>query len=329
MIQETYQDYKPYLQSNGIEQEIFSLARPASSRSSSILKLLHIEPQQNMRLWLDFGCGNGAFLKALHEQFPTLPLIGMEYNNQHESEVLSISGVVGFATSWDDEKLQDLQYVSMIHVLEHLENPILTLKLIMDRLVDQGILLIQVPNIWSNPYVLTVGDHATHFDMHSLVNLLEKSGFDILWKTIDFIPGELTVLAQKPRIFRTQVYRRFEPPSFAKEMYLERTQFLVAGLVETVDWLEELRKTSGTLGILGTSIAGTWAGSVLKNNHDFWVEDDIMRIGRTWFGLPILSLDQVPKNSVVALVLARSKIGGLLSRLERNHPTIREAIPPI
>jgi len=137
-------------------------------------------------------------MRAVGRRLEGQRLIGMEFDTQGRVEILRIPGVVDLVTSWDNELASNLRVVSMIHVLEHIENPTTLLANAYESLAAGGLLLVQVPHFWTNPYVFLVGDHATHFDPHALKWLVESIGFEVEWFQADLVPGELTLVARRP-----------------------------------------------------------------------------------------------------------------------------------
>ena len=86
-------------------------------------------------------------------------------------------------------------------------------------------------------------------------------------------------------------------------------------LLQEARWLHDMRAIYSNMCILGTSIAGTWAGFTIGNSHDYWIDEDPSRMGKMYYGKKTLSLDQVPANSLVAVVLGREKAVKFVSRV--------------
>jgi len=99
--------------------------------------------------------------------------------------------------NWENEKF-DLVYANQ--VVEHLKDPITALKLVRERLKDDGVLLVAVPNIHSLSHRIKfiteklglrkdkVGKyydtehHVFYYDKISISNMLKKAGFDVISK---------------------------------------------------------------------------------------------------------------------------------------------------
>ena len=320
MTTKIYRDYSPYAQGSGAEEKTYTVAGSSLPRSERIVDLVSPHLPSTTGVWMDFGCGNGAFLRTVNRRFPEIPLLGMEFDDHQQESVMSIPGVLGLVTNWDDSLLNNMAIVSLIHVLEHMENPVELLKKIKHRMQNQGLLLVQVPHIWTNPYVLTVGDHITHFDLPSLERLIRSAGFEIEWKIADLIPGDLIVLARKvpPSLNSIWQNNASEPDWRASDSYGSSVQSLVDGLTNVTKWLSQCRQDFQAMGIFGTSVAGTWAGATLDNKHDFWIDEDPSRIGKWWQEKEILPLKQIPTGSGVAVILGKLKVDAVIRRLSES-----------
>jgi SAM-dependent methyltransferase len=331
-----YSKYQAYRQSAGSEDQVFTTDGFSNGRSDRVLDLWLTEVRETKGLWLDFGCGNGSFLRAVGRRLEGKRLVGMEFDTQGRAEIIRIPGVIDLVTSWDNEVVSDLGVVSMIHVLEHMENPTNLLTDAFKSLTDGGLLLVQVPHVWTNPYVILVGDHATHFDSHSLRRLVESIGFEVEWVQSDLVPGELTLVARRPhhaaqrskRNGLGQALMAERSPANDGEIIAARAQKLVDNLVATSEWLVEQRNDQQILGILGTSIAGTWAAESIGRRHDFWVDEDRSRVGRSWLGRQVLEPQKVPNGAKVLAVLAPTKARAAAARLGASHDAFEVILPP-
>ncbi len=331
-----YSKYQAYRQSAGSEDLVFSTDGFSSGRSDRVLDLWLTEVSETEGLWLDFGCGNGSFMRTVGRRLEGQRLIGMEFDTQGRAEIMRIPGVVDLVTSWDNELVCDLGIISMIHVLEHIENPATLLSDAFESLTAGGLLLVQVPHVWTNPYVILVGDHATHFDAHSLRRLVESTGFEVEWVNSDLVPGELTLVARRPH--GTAQHSEINElrralmadgnQSSVGEIISVRAQKLIDNLVTTAEWLTVQRNDQQLLGILGTSIAGTWAAESIGRQHDFWVDEDLSRAGRSWLGRHVLEPRKVPDGAKVLAVLAPAKARAAAVRLNSNYDTFEVILPP-
>jgi SAM-dependent methyltransferase len=110
---------------------------------------LNIIPYSGEGKILDIGCGNGRYLTAMKKQ--GWQTYGIEINSKaskYAREELHLDVSTGDLLNC---KYQDkfFDVITMWHSLEHLYEPILTLKEVKRILKDDGLLVIAVPNIAS------------------------------------------------------------------------------------------------------------------------------------------------------------------------------------
>ena len=184
---------------------------------------------------LDIGCSTGAFLLECNRKFGCLGT-GVEPGNSYRSfaqerglEVLPSLEELVVAP----EDRYDL--VSLIHVMEHLPDPVGTLTDLRETtLAPDGLLLVEVPNLYAHDSLEPA--HISAFSPHTLEQALKKAGYYIhqLWlhgqprsnvlqlyitalakpsrKTITHIlPEELVVFRRKISLIQRRVLQKLMP----------------------------------------------------------------------------------------------------------------------
>lgn len=150
---------------------------------------------------LDVGASSGILLDTFHKEFGALP-VGIEPGDAYRG--LAIDKGIEMHASLEELSSSAparFELVSLMHVLEHLEDPIGVLKQIRQTLLaDDGILLVEVPNFYAHDsYELA---HLSCFTQHTLEETLKQAGFEPIAsrkhgmprsKTLDLY---LTVLAK-------------------------------------------------------------------------------------------------------------------------------------
>lgn len=134
---------------------------------------------------LDIGCGRGNFLKELAKAGYTC--VGTDISAFEHEKTDRISFLQG---TLEELKLTPASFdaVSIWHVLEHVRNPVDTLKEISSLLKPNGILALAVPNFGSwqsklfrgHSFHLDLPRHLFHFDLQSLMPLLKENDFQII-----------------------------------------------------------------------------------------------------------------------------------------------------
>jgi 2-polyprenyl-3-methyl-5-hydroxy-6-metoxy-1,4-benzoquinol methylase len=148
------------------------------------LRAKRIENLIENKIVIDFGCGEGGFLKKIK------PIVkacaGVE-----KSQILRKRIVEGFKIQMfkdlDDIKGSNIEVITMFHVIEHLKDPMFVLKNLSEHLIKNGRIYIETPN--SNDALLSLyeskdfsnftywGCHLYLFSEDTLKTLVEKAGF--------------------------------------------------------------------------------------------------------------------------------------------------------
>lgn len=141
-------------------------------------KLSLIKKYSNKQDIIDFGCGNGEFLKYMKKN--NYKIQGYEPNKigQYISKKkLSIEIIKN-----NIEKLKKSNIITLWHVLEHLENPLSILKNLEKKLNKHGIIIIASPNyksfdakyykkFWAG---YDVPRHIYHYSKEGFINYYSK-----------------------------------------------------------------------------------------------------------------------------------------------------------
>ena len=318
-----YDRYTIYHQGGGIEQSVFdAVTGAASSRSSRLLHRLHQEiPFAPSGRLLDIGCGNGTTLRTFSEMAPGWSLAGFDVNDHCKTAVESIPDVEALYTGPIVEVPGQFEVITLIHSLEHIAEPSTFLIGLWDKLTVGGMLVVQVPDCWRNPFMFLVADHATHFFESTLRGVIAAGGYDVVVSADDWIPKELTLIARKPAhqlplpVMRS-VSDNTAPPCDRVEVGVMLGQQARA-----------LAAQDG-LGVFGTSIAATWLQEELQDEAAFFVDEDPSRFGQTFMGRQILRPTDVPPGSKVMIALPTPMAEKVRARLDREAPTVNWLVPP-
>lgn len=133
------------------------------------------------RLWraLDIGASSGTLMQTINEAYGA-EMIGVEPGNAYRK----LAEEKGFKLYPSLEQLRSSEtdkfdLVTMMHVLEHLKDPLGTLKEIRTHLLeDHGFLLVEVPNYYAHDsYELA---HLSCFTEHTLSEMLKQAGYEIM-----------------------------------------------------------------------------------------------------------------------------------------------------
>ena len=247
---------------------------------------------------LDIGSGNGPFLRAMRNRLPGWSLTGADMTDRFRTQIETIGPNVSFQLT--DELLASIDcfdVVSLIHCIEHIPAPADYLRCVKPHLAKDGVLLIQVPDARLNPFDLIVGDHSSHFFKVTLRAEVEAAGYEVLACGNLVVDKEITLLARP--LHNQPVIRLRTAQLSATDIAKSNLAWLDA----TLECGERLAHGARPLGVFGTGIAGIWIGKVIANNLDFYCDEDEVRIGRDYFGVPIIAPSAIPVGATVFVCL--------------------------
>lgn len=157
-----------------------------SIRKCTSFFLIGIVPWKKDAKLLDVGCGNGDFL--MWHKNHGWDVYGVEINRE-ASLICSEKGLKVFNGSLEHARFTDnfFDVVTLVQVLEHLTDPLNTIKEIVRIMKPGGLLLIGVPNfgcfdrkIFKENWIpLEVPRHLYHFELNPLIKLLMHQGLNI------------------------------------------------------------------------------------------------------------------------------------------------------
>jgi hypothetical protein len=165
-----------------------------------------------------------------------------------------------------------------------------------------------------------VADHASHFSKQTLATVVETAGYDVIDCGNLVISKEITLMACLLRAQRTTA------PPHQLDVNLELMRRNLSWLEQVLDQAHRLATTGRPFGVFGTSIAGVWIGSALGKKIQFFVDEDESRVGRDYFGTPIVAPGQVPAGATVFVCLEP----GLAQTIAARHAdaTRHYVVPP-
>jgi 2-polyprenyl-3-methyl-5-hydroxy-6-metoxy-1,4-benzoquinol methylase len=137
---------------------------------------------------LDFGCGGGAFLLRMRDR--GWNVTGVDFSEDTVERLREELGLNVLAGTLPHPDLSPgaFDLVTLWHSLEHVPEPLGTLREVHRLLAPGGRVLVAVPNLESvsfrwfgaDWFGLDVPRHLTHFTPGSLAAMLEKAGFRVL-----------------------------------------------------------------------------------------------------------------------------------------------------
>ena len=154
-------EYRKYTELTDKGNVVFE--KDSNQRKDLILRLLADEP---IRSHLDIGCSAGILLKAIAEVRPGIRSLGVDPDTVLVTKEFDVVKTL-------EEVEGEFDLITMLQTLEHIPNPRETMKLIHDRLSENGMLMIEVPNRRANMAAYIAPHHLVAYDETSLLRLID------------------------------------------------------------------------------------------------------------------------------------------------------------
>lgn len=179
------------------------------------------QPDEKSKI-LDVGAYQGFFLSALQKIYGS-ECMAYDYNKNGITFAKNIFGISNAEVAiniYTDRFDTKFDYITLVHVFEHLRDPRRYLRHVRNNLLHKnGLLYLEIPNVYGHPL-----DDPTHFYMYdkkSLNYVLEKEGFEIV------------------SLF-TSGFPEINQPSFSNTH-----QNIICTAILATDWIEGKETSSG------------------------------------------------------------------------------------
>lgn len=311
-VHDIYASYEPYYQAGGAEQKVFDADGGSSVRSIRFLHhVIEKTSAADKGSLLDVGCGNGCLLTSMQQLRPNWRLSGFEPVENQEFAAKIRSEIGRFYSDTLDSVTDRFDLVTLVHVLEHVNDPVAFLKRLANLLDQHGKIAIEVPDYAYNPFDLIIFDHCVHFDAQTLAMAAGSAG---LSGSVDsgVIPKETTAVLYPGK--KLPFSGRVDPDAILEKV--RNAGCILAHFLK----IASNAAADGICGVFGTAVAGTWMASALGQRITFFVDEDTDRAGRMYLGRPVYTPENVPEGAVVVIPLASSVAVQVQARMESLYP---------
>jgi SAM-dependent methyltransferase len=171
-----------------------------TARAQVALDYIRQQIKSSTRI-LDIGCSTGILLQQFKAYYQS-EACGVEPGIMYRQYAQSLGlQVVSSLEELQAPGASHFNLVSMMHVLEHLPNPVEYLINIKEKFIDpDGWLLLEVPNLYAHDCFEVA--HLVSFSIHTLTQVVQKAGYRVIqlhahgMPRSRLIPLYLTMLAQ-------------------------------------------------------------------------------------------------------------------------------------
>jgi SAM-dependent methyltransferase len=261
--------------------------------------LLKKVPLANGARVLDYGCAKGASAKKLMHIAPGISTHLFDVSAMYKPFWERFATQTNWAThEVKPEWRGSFDLVMSFYVVEHVADPVATLKQAASLLKPNGILYWLVPNFLANPADFIVADHVNHFSRRSIETTMRRVGVDL--QEIDSQSHEAGWIIIGVRNTAHSVPS--EPLSTDSDNEIRREVVALARYwidIETrIRAFEALHCDSGPAAIYGSGFYGTFIASRLLNPDRIthFVDQSSFRQGKMLLDKPIVAPEQLPDD---------------------------------
>ena len=313
-VNQIYENYEIYDLSGGTEKVVFNHVDGVHKSRSDLLvgELLSLKNSEENLDILDIGAGSGVFLQAISKEYKNSNLYAQDLNDISLGKLENISGFRHlFVCDLTDLK-QKFSIISMVHVLEHVYHPIDFLKIVRSLLKDDGILVINVPDIAQNPLDLAVYDHCTHFTKASLEVILKQAGFRLHYSSNKLISKENVIIAT-PDEFGAQACTEPNPENLILNNHI--------AYLNKISEVASAHVFGDKFHVFGTASASVWITNYVDQWEGCFVDEDPNRQGKTLLGHRIVSPSSIEEGQFVFVPFSQEQSNHIKKRLSADTVT--------
>lgn len=327
-LDNSYKSYSPYWQTqkNRLEEAIteqksldFS-SKELRSRSDLLVKYLLEDgciSQNNISSVhiLEYGCGNGPFIDALvNNEIRNYIVDAADLHDTYYEVISKKNGFREFYNLTNQKIDQTYDLITLVHVLEHVDNPVELLNSLSKLLTENGKLLIQVPNASINPFDFIIADHLSHFNLENIIKLIQKSNLKLLNYSLEVIPKELTLILGE----NFNETNEIELPKFTDKIDLP-----INFILEYESLVNKMTSEHEII-IFGTSVGAIWLTSELQKRDlsvAAYLDEDESRVGKRINSVEIMHPRDFNSSKLGVVLMPLAPI--LATEILLKYPKIR------
>lgn len=294
------QTQKPKPQIMSFDKDV----KPLQQRTLEAFMALYDFPEEGSLL--DFGAGNGSFLRSFHKVFPKWEISGLEPKDDFFDLVADLPLKQACNRPYYECDIRGgFDMIIVMSVFEHVPDPLGALHWIYDRLKPGGALLMRHPNFANLPGDLFCADHINKMTVPHTRQLVEHAGFNIIKQDAGsmlfyFIMDK----AEAPLRGLPDCHEESLAVARRCEHVAERTIAAVEQCVASA------RSKGGKAAVFGTSPIGSMAHLMLECKDDIacFVDENTNTWGCEIDSIPVVGPQSMAELGVTDLALAISPL---------------------
>jgi len=278
--------------------------KPLQQRSLEIFKSMITMPQSGSML--DFGAGNGNFLRFFHKEYPDWEMTAIEPKDDFAEQVKDLPTKKTYNVPYSLlDTNEQFDMIVVMSVLEHVPDPLHALRWIYDHLKPGGLLLMRHPDFASLPGDLFCADHISKMTVPHTRQLSEHAGFELQAQ-------DISTLLFYFAFTKSEESPRGLPDCLAETREIAtNSEHIARRTIASVEAAVNSAKAAGKkAAVFGTSPIGSMAHLVLECRESVacFVDENQNNWGRLIDGIPVVGPERMNEFCVSDLALAISPL---------------------
>lgn len=275
-------------------------------RVNAILRSLRFLKEDGL-LHLDVGAGDGAFVSAFGQATQGRWLSHGYEVSASSRRLLKQAGCAKVFAAHLSKIPYRYDLITIFHVLEHVENPARLLRDVRSLLAPDGTVLVVVPTFSKVNPDFYIAEHLQHFS-ESTLNLIAKvSGFSLCAISDD--------------VFSAVEIGFAGTATSDQEMLAIAALNYSSSLVSQLS--SEIERRRKKILLFGVGGSGLWLGKLFREHIAAFVDEDPLKCGETFLGIPVIPIHEIEVNSTVFIALNNRGQSTLIAkRLSKRRPDV-------
>lgn len=213
------------------------------------------------------------------------------------------------------------------HTLEHYQNPTKYLNWVRDRLTDNGLFYIDVPNIENIDHNYNIDEffydkHLFYYDFETLKNYILNIGFELI--NYNITPQNIGILVKKLNVKGSYINNQYTYNKKLIENYktnIKQNRDKISKIGQQLNKIFDSNKTNVIFGCGRPLDAFITYGKLDLNNFEFLIDDFLAKITNKIYNLSLVNSSKLPKLDKV-LMLIKHPTQELINKLPGNPEII-------
>ena len=307
--------YKQHLENHTYQKKKLSI--PKNLYQAKIIYKKISKDKNDLNI-LDYGCFDGALLKALSSYKNVKKLIGFDIIR---SSNLIKNKKINYIINNENNLFKNYKKTFDVIIFSHSINYIPNLKKKMTNIVDlllkdDGFIFIQNPDLNKKYLNIFFDDQNYFFSKYSLANFIHRIDKNLHIEIVSdqLIPNDTILFAKKkntPYLFSKIIKKN--------QMSLYK---ILKKIILDIKKYKIIEKKNQPLFIFGTTIDAIIASYFVKKNVSAFIDDNIFKINSFINGLKVINPKNLPLNSMILIPFSMKSKKNLIKRFLHKKYTI-------